>query len=163
MFESTFMFVAGFLFTWPALALLVTLAVWFDYADWRGTAVFLSLVAMASAYFYFNLTWQQLLYYTAGWLGIGLLCSFWLYKSFVDKQVRLFKLGTSRYSKKESLVEFIKPTRNIPKIVSWIFIWPVSITQTMLQDVIRFVEHLVSTVFRGVYNRIYESAVAALR
>jgi hypothetical protein len=162
-------FIAGFLFTWPALLALFFFGVMFEYWNRRGLAVFIGIVAAVSAYFYFDIPLLTIAYYSAGYFAIGLVWSFWRYKRYVEVAVNDYNKnpfggrGSSSPGYKESLIESLKPSNQWQTIMAWIFIWPFSAVENLTADLIRVIEMVVKKFFRGVYNRIYEAAVAALR
>jgi hypothetical protein len=51
----------------------------------------------------------------------------------------------------------------LPTITAWITIWPFSLVENFVGDIINFIQDLVQKVFRGIYHKIYDSAVAALK
>jgi len=69
-----------------------------------------------------------------------------------------------RYGKetKERTKDEIHPTRQWKKITQWITMWPFSFISNFSRDVIQAVEDVVKRFFRGIYNRIYNSAVSKL-
>jgi hypothetical protein len=168
MFETMFAFIAGFLFTWPALVGLFVLGVVFEAASWRKMAVFIALIAGLSAYFYFDVPLLMLLAYAVGYLAIGVVWSFWRYKRHTAKIVAEVKEFSASYSGqhladyKERMIRAMKPSNMISTFVFWIIVWPFSFVENFIGDAIRAIEALVKQVFRGVYNRIYESAVRSL-
>jgi predicted transcriptional regulator len=51
--------VTGYLFTWPAIAILIALGIMFESASSHATAAFLGIVAAVSAYFTSSLISNQ--------------------------------------------------------------------------------------------------------
>jgi len=163
MVSSSIDFVLGFLLSWPALAVLVFFGVLFEHNMARGWAVFTAIVAAVISYFYFQVPAITLAEGAVGYLVIGVLWSFYRYKRFVTKAVdRARETGRLSDSDKDSLAHTLHPTKNLPTITAWIIIWPLSFIDNVLGDLINSIELLVKKVFRGVYTKIYESAMASL-
>ena len=154
------MFVA-YVLTWPALCLLVVLGILFEHSNWRGFAVFTALALGFSSYKYFNLTLVELATYAAAFLGIGLVFSFWRYKRHVDEQVA--RATHASKPERERIAAQMLPAKMWDTIVAWILVWPFSLIENLTSDIITALEMLVKKVFRGVYNKIYDSAVAKLK
>jgi hypothetical protein len=152
--EMILAFLAGWLLSWPALGVLFVLGVLLEYASWRGTAVFVGIVAAVSAYFFFQISLQTLAIAAAIYFVVGVLWSFWRYRVYVREAVAT---ATTKMEK-ERLYRY-EPGNNLGKITAWIIVWPFSMVENVIQDVIRFAEMLVKEVFHKVYERIFQSAI----
>jgi hypothetical protein len=84
--------------------------------------------------------------------------SFYRYKRFIVAKVEHFREMNYHL---EKLSQY-HPSMMLDTITCWIIIWPFSLIENLCGDIINFVETLVKKVFKGVYNRIYESAVGNL-
>lgn len=163
MFVEAYLFLAAYILTWPALAIVLLLGIAFEHTGNRKSAVFAGLVAMAISYFYFDVPLSTIWGYGAGYLVVGLLWSFWRYKLYVAKMVaglseRVFK------SQKEKTwaVERLLPSNNLERITSWIIVWPFSVIEHTLGDIITLIQTLVTRFFKGVYYRFYLTATKDL-
>jgi hypothetical protein len=56
----------------------------------------------------------------------------------------------------------LHPLAMLSTLTAWVIIWPFSMVENLAGDVINMIRTAISTVFRSVYNRIYESAVRDL-
>jgi hypothetical protein len=63
---------------------------------------------------------------------------------------------------KEEVVRRLHPKAMLGTIVQWILIWPLSMIENLIGDLIHAIESLVTRWFRGVYHTIYDSAVKAI-
>jgi hypothetical protein len=163
MFETIVAFLAGFLLTWPALIALFCIGVGFEYAEWRGFAVFTALITALTSYFYFHVPFLDILVYAAGYLVIGLLWSFWRYKRYVDKKIKDWReVRKGAGGGKDYIIEKLKPSNMWPTITAWVFVWPFSAVENLVGDIIDIGVRVVKQVFRGVYNRIYLSAIKSI-
>ena len=160
-FSAAFAFVAGLLLTWPALIALVCLGIVFEHNGARGWSVFTALAVAAVAYFFFSVSLMNIAIGAVVYIVIGLLWSFWRYKRHVEKVVARTKDLSDSY--KESAVRSLHPRAMLGTITAWIVVWPFSMVENIVGDIINFVQDLVVKYFRGVYMRIYESAVSALK
>lgn len=153
-------FAAGWLLSWPALIILAILGIIFEANDGHKMAVFLAIVAAVVSYFFFGLTLTQLAYYGAAYVGAGLIWSFWRYKRHCDKMVEKHKGETLEY--RQRVVERMRPSNMISQITMWIMAWPFSAVENIAGDLIVTFQSLVTRFFRGVYNRVFDSASAEL-
>jgi uncharacterized protein involved in response to NO len=154
MIESI-LFGMAFLATWPAILVLCILGIWCEHNESRGFAVFWALVAGASAFFYFNVSLESIAISSVGYVCFGIVWSFYRYKRFIVAKVN--ELLADGYSNR---VEQYHPTKMLDTITAWIIIWPFSLIENLCSDIINGIEALVKGVFKGVYNRIYEHAIA---
>jgi hypothetical protein len=161
MFDMLIGFVMGGLLSWPGLLTLTLLGVWFEYVESRAWAVFTGLVVAASAYLFFNIAFMDVLVYMGLYLLVGVLWSFWRYKRFVQKRVAIITPLSGASMDWE--IKRLHPSENLSTITAWIIIWPFSMVENLCGDIIVAIEDLVRRVFKGVYNRIYESAIADLK
>jgi hypothetical protein len=158
-----FAVVAGFVGGW-ALVILAVLAVFGILAEHNkssGWAVFWLLLAGGVAAIAFHVPLMVLGITAVAYIAIGLVWSFWRYKRHVTEQVALHRLSDSRI--KEDVLRKIHPKNMLGTITAWIIVWPFSFVASFVGDLINFIQSLVTKFFRGVYFKIYDSAVAALK
>lgn len=160
-FSAAVAFVAGFLLTWPALVVLVFLGILFEHNGARGWSVFTALVVAAVAYFFFSVSLLNIAIGAVGYVVIGLLWSFWRYKRHVGKVIEENKGLDASY--KERALRNLHPKQMLGTITAWVVVWPFSMVENLVGDILNFVQDLVVKYFRGVYMHIYESAVSALK
>lgn len=153
-------FVGGFLLTWPALVVLAILGVLFEHNGARAWAVTTALATAAVSYFFFGLPLLTILIGAGAYVVIGLIWSVWRYKRHVDKTVEANRTQDERT--RQRVVEGLHPKAMLSTITAWVLIWPFSMVENVAGDLINAIETLVSKIFRGVYHKIYNSAVAAL-
>lgn len=161
MIETTFAFLAGFLLTWPALIGLAFLGVLFENNGSRWWAVTTAIVLSVVAYFFFAVPLTTIFIGSVGYIFIGLVWSFYRYKRHTISVVAKFKSAKDAYVRQLAIQE-LQPSNMIPTITAWILIWPFSLIENLVGDVINSVQLLVTKFFRSVYYRIYESAVKEL-
>jgi hypothetical protein len=156
--------VTGYLLSWPALGFLIAWAIYAEHSDSSGWAVFASLIAGAIAFFMFDVSAKTLAYSALSYVMIGIGWSFWRYKRYVEVRVEEIKkkdYTNDSYSKKSAL-NSLSPKEMSGAIVSWIVIWPVSLVENIVSDVITGLEKLVRTWLNKVYTSIYTSATKDL-
>lgn len=153
-------FGAGFLLTWPALLVLLFVGILSEHNGSRGFAVVSALALMVVSFFFFNVSLISLAIYAAGYIVIGLIWSWYRYKRHASGVVE--KNLNASDAIKEQALRGLHPKAMLSTITAWILIWPFSLVENFVGDIITFVQTLVSKIFRGIYHRIYDSAVAAL-
>ena len=152
-------------FSWmvsvPAICGLLLIGTIFEHNGARGWAVFTALATMAISYFVFNIPLLFIAAGAAGYIVIGLIWSFYRYKRHVTQAVEDVK----PYGKdaKERVIRDLHPTAMLGSITAWILIWPFSLLENFVGDIINGIQTLVQKVFKGIYYRIYESAVSQLK
>lgn len=154
-------FLAGFLLTWPALIVLVVLGVLFEHNGARGWALFTAIIVAACAYFFFNVSLITIGIGAVAYIAVGLVWSFWRYKRHASKVVEENRDADSR--SKEIALQRLHPKAMLGTITAWIMIWPFSMVENIIGDLITAIQLLVTKFFRGVYHKVYDSAVAALK
>jgi hypothetical protein len=160
MFSAAVAFVAGFLLTWPALIAFVLLGILFEHNGARGWAVASALAVMAVSYFFFSIPLMTLGLGALGYIVLGLIWSFYRYKRHALKVVEDNKNKSDR--EKQVALTKLHPSNMWDSIMAWVLIWPFSLIENFVGDIINAIQMLVQKVFRGVYHRIYDSAVKAL-
>ena len=156
-------FITGAIAAWGIVILVVlfALGILFEHNGARGWSVFSALVVAVVAYFFFNVSLMWITIGIIGYTIIGLIWSFWRYKRHAQKVVANNKDALSH--EKERALRNLHPRVMLSTITAWIVIWPFSMAENLVGDIINFVQELVTKFFRGVYHRIYDSAVAALK
>lgn len=160
-FAAAFAFAAGLLLTWPALIVLLFVGILFEHNGARGWAVFTALAVAAVSYFFFSVSLLSIAIGAVCYIVIGLIWSFWRYKRHAQKVVEAKK--NSSATDKEYALRALHPKAMLGTITAWIVIWPFSMVENLVGDIINFIQELVTKFFRGVYHRIYDSAVSALK
>ena len=115
----------------------------------------------------------ELAFIVAGYSVAGIAWSFFRYKRFADAAVEEFNKGSYSAQNKQLCIDRlgsidrlgreIAPSRNMGKIVAWIVIWPVSLVENAARDLITTVEYVIKKFFRGVYNKIFDSAMSKVQ
>lgn len=153
-------FFAGILLTWPALIAIVLLGILAEHNGGRGWSVAFALIGAAVAYFFFNVSLLALGLGALAYLAIGVVWSFYRYKRHAGDVVEKNKDETDTV--KERVLRDLHPKAMLGTITAWIIVWPFSLVENFVGDIINGIQALVTKFFRGIYHRIYDSAVAAL-
>lgn len=155
-------FLAGYMLNWYALGIICFFGILFEYSENRGLSVFTGIVAALTSFFYFKIPFIAIAEYATLYMVVGVCWSFWRYKRFVDKKVAIIKDKPSNSNYLKSDIENLHPSKMIGTITAWILIWPFSLVENLCGDIIKFVETLVTTVFKSIYHKIYTSAVSSI-
>ena len=160
MFGAAIAFVAAFLLTWPALIVLFLAGVLFEHNECHGWAVTSMLALAAVSYFFFSIPLLTVAVGSVLYVVAGLVWSFYRYKRYADKVVK--ENANKTDSEKKYALQQLHPKEMLGTITSWIIIWPFSVLENFVGDIINAIQTLVEKVFKSVYHRIYNSAVSAL-
>jgi hypothetical protein len=155
--------IGGFIAGWAIviLAVLALFGILAEHNKSSGWAVFWLLLAGGVAYLAFSVPLSLLAIAAAAYIAIGLVWSFWRYKRHVTEMVDKHK--NSDTHTREMVLRQIHPKSMLGTITAWIVVWPFSFVASIVGDLITFIQSLVTKFFRGVYFKIYDSAVAALK
>ena len=158
-FAAIGLFIAGW-----GVAILVGLAllgILFEHNGARGWAVFTALIVAAVAYISFHVSLLMIAIGAVGYIAVGLAWSFWRYKRHAANVVEQNREANA--STKERALALLHPKAMLGTITAWIMIWPFSMVENIVGDLITAIQMLVTKFFRGVYHKVYESAVQALK
>jgi hypothetical protein len=150
----------GYLLTWPGLIALLVLGTIFEANEAHSWATFTGIVSIAVAYFFFSIPLITLAYYAVGYFAVGFVWSFWRYKRHKDKIVEEYKDQSE--SARRSALMYLDPRRMLSQLTTWVFIWPFSMVENVLGDIIKLVQTAITKFFKGIYTRIYLDAVKQL-
>jgi len=157
---ATLGFFAGLAMTWPALIGLALLGILFEHNGARGWAVTMMLGLAATSYFFFAVPLMTILVGASIYVAVGLVWSWWRYKRHVDKTV--VENREADEMQRRRVIRDLHPKAMLSIITAWILIWPFSMIENIAGDLINMIQSLVTKVFRGIYHKIYSSAVEAL-
>lgn len=162
-FAGIGLFLVGLVSAWGVLILgtLIVLGILFEHNGARGWAVFSAILLAATAYLFFSVPLITIAIGAAAYIVIGLVWSFWRYKRHADKVVAENRDATQ--SERDRALRKLHPREMLGTITAWVMIWPFSMVENIAGDLITLIQELISRVFRGIYYRIYDSAVSALK
>lgn len=162
-FAGIGLFFAGIIGAWGfvILSVLIFLGIVFEHNGARGWAVFSAILLAVTAYVLFSVPLATIAIYAVGYVVVGLFWSFWRYKRHVDKKVAENKGADSH--QRERVLRALHPREMLGTITAWVLIWPFSMVENVAGDLITLVQELISRVFRGIYFKIYDAAVSALK
>lgn len=127
--------------------------------------LFLGLFAF-TAYKFFNISLENMLYYVIGYIVVGFMWSFWRYKKYVRKHVNDFNNKIGDYSgrfygndddKYKALLKNTELSKNVDLVVFWVLVFPLSMIENLLGDLIDFVTSTVTVYLKSVYESIINS------
>ena len=154
-------FILAYLLTWPALVIILALGVICEARESHAWAIFMGIVGAMVAFFFFDISLQLLAIGFVAYMIVGFVWSFWRYKRFVDKRVADGR-WEYHHSTNKAFKESLLPTKNLDKITTWIIVWPFSMVENVIGDFINLVHTAITTYFKSVYIRIYDSAISKI-
>lgn len=153
-------FLAGWFLSWPGLVFFLCIGTIFESNEAHGWSVFMGLVAAWIAYSMYSMPLSILAAWIAAYFVIGFIWSFWRYKRHKDKIVEEYK--DQNAAARRSALQYLDPRRMLSQITTWVIIWPFSMVENILGDIIKLVQTAISKFFKGIYTRIYLDAVSKL-
>lgn len=154
----------GYILTWPALIALFIIGLLFEHNGNTGWAITLGIITAFVAYLFFKLSFAAIMLYSLAYFGIGIVWSFWRYGRFVRAKVAEIKANSSiKKENYETEAAKLRPANHLGRITSWVIVWPISVADMAVGDIISIVEYGIKNVFKKVYNKIHSSLVADLK
>jgi hypothetical protein len=160
MIEAVIAFFALYFFSLPALIAIAVFAVWMEHIDCRAWTMLAMALVLGIAVSLYKVPYEHLLYGAIAYIAIGTIWSFWRYKRYVAEKLEKFKkIKEPRNTDKRMFVNEIDFTKMVNTIVAWIIVWPFSVIEMAISDLLDAIDTLVRTVFKRVYTAIYNSAL----
>ena len=151
------------LFGWPGFFLLCFFGVIFDANDGEGFAAFLMLLAGGIYWVHHRTPLGVAAMDVALYLFVGVIWSFYRYMRFVKERVLYFKEAQRQYGWTDE--HLLKETKSLSvtnvkgKVAAWILDWPLGVVGYFTRDAILLIQSLISTVFKGTYDKIHSWVV----
>ena len=147
-------FILGIIFTWWFFGGLCIFALFSVHNEYEVFS-FLSVLGLGTlAYFLFNLQLATLGWITLAYIPIGLGWSIWRWRKHCKTAVEDHNSSKIEYWGGGSIQSRINPSKNIGKIVNWVFIWPFSLLETFISDLIDAVEDFIKNYLIKIYENI---------
>ena len=153
-------FLAGWFLSWPGLAFFLCVGTIFESNEAHGWSVFMGLVSAYIAYTMYSMPLSILAAWVAAYFVMGFIWSFWRYKRHADKIVEEYKDRNA--DARRGALRYLEPRQMLNSITTWVLIWPFSMVENVLGDIIKLVQTAITRFFKGIYTRIYASAVGKL-
>lgn len=147
MFEA----ILAFMLTPVFVVSLAILAVIFDHSNHRGFASFLLCSIFAIVFFATELPLSAIAYAALAWIGAGVVYSWIRWVIQCKRAVRNYE--NEKIDKHEAMSQTYVQS-NKGRITYWAFAWPISLTATLLSDVLSWLGKSLHFVFGNAYNYI---------
>lgn len=141
--------ITGLFSSWYFLITAVVLGITFEHNEEHGFAVFFGALTALSAHFIFDIPFDEVLVWAVLYFAVGVFWSFWRYRQFVVERKNWSSLSE----------DYLKPSNHTDRIVSWIIIWPFSAIENLTSDLLELLKTFVTKTLKGIYERIYRSAM----
>lgn len=159
-------FLGGFalgLFSWPGaiLAVCFILGIIADHNDSQGVAAFFTVVSAIAAYFLFDVSASTIAIVGIGFLVVGFAYSIYRYWRWVREQMILLEEDSyynENAQKRKIYIDKLHFKNQLSRITGWIISWPVSLIANIAGDLIDGIKLMITNVFRGVFQSIFDSA-----
>ena len=158
--EMIVAFLAGWFLSWPGLVFFLCVGTIFESNEAHGWSVFMGIVASYIAYSMFQVPLSILAAWVAAYFVMGFIWSFWRYKRHADKIVEEYKDRSE--DARRCALQYLDPRQMLSQITTWVIIWPFSMVENILGDIIKLVQTAITKFFKGIYTRIYMGAVGKL-
>jgi hypothetical protein len=156
MIEGLGLFLAGWMLNWTAFAVIIVLGILMEANEHHKTSVTLGIIAAVTAYYFFKIPLNYMLYGFGGYVVVGLAWSVWRYNRHVDSVVEKFA-NRSKDEKRCALRE-IHLRNMLDTITVWVIIWPFSMIENVAGDLVNIIQTTIKTYFKGVYMAIFNRA-----
>lgn len=139
---------------WWFIAITSIGTLFFVHNESEGWSIFFALMLCFGL---FHITGVSSLFVLLGLLAyipLGLIWSLYRWKRYCSDSCKEDKLKNLNTVTKNQLLRDIDPSHNIGIIVYWIFIWPFSLLDNILGDLVDMVETFVREYIIGIYDKI---------
>ena len=157
-------FILGVLLSPYFFGLLLLLMVIYEHKDAAEGVSFLLVVTLIVGYFIFKPSLFIIGVVVAAWIPIGLLWSIFRWKRHCNKLVneynarKPFKDAHIEQMNRMTLDQDISVENNKSALIYWVLVWPVSLVESLVGDIIHMVSELVTKKFREIFEKISNSA-----
>lgn len=116
-----------------------------------------------AGYFFFDLDLMSIVLWVVAYFIFGFAWSIWRYYRYVSAAVEKIQNDCNHVDLCLKGIAWYEPNRMLGTLTTWVLIWPFSMAENVLGDVVKLVKTVISTFFRGVYHKIYENAVNEIK
>lgn len=166
--EAVLAFIGAVVVSWWFLCILVGIIIWNVHIENDGWAIIWLAAFAAIAYFAFTVSWQTIAIVAAIYVPIGLVWSIYRWKRHCRDAFKTYekekasianiKENTSWDNKLERRQEDAKkamnPADNIDSIASWVIIWPFSLIDNLIGDLIDLIKDGIEKYLISIYSNI---------
>jgi hypothetical protein len=166
--ETALAFVGAIVVSYWFLCILVCVILWNVHLDNDGWAIIWLAALTAAAYFAFTVSWQTIAIAAAVYIPIGLIWSIYRWKrhcktaleDYQDSKERI-QSGKENNSwdnklerRQEDAKKLMNPAKNIDRIASWVIVWPFSLIDNIIGDLIDMVRDIIKKYLIRIYDTI---------
>lgn len=144
-------FILGMITAWWVIPLFCFINYFSIRAESTTWAIFFTILILFLVWFTYSIPLSYILGFIVLYIPIGIAWSIRRFNLYCNEKVK-------NYSKNDyhDLIYYIKPSNNIDKIVSWIIVWPFSLIDTTIGNIIYELEKLVKEKLYKIYDNIYK-------
>lgn len=153
-------FLAGFLLNWYAFVALVIFGILAETNDSHKWATFFGIVLLAISYFFFHIPLETMAWGLGAYLLTGFGWSIYRYKRYVDTKVKASMNADTK--EKQRVIYNMKPSNMLDKLTAWVIVWPFSVIENFVGDIVDAIQHVISKWLHGIYKKIHSSAADKL-
>ena len=154
--------------SWWTILFLGGAVLWTTHTESEAWALFWMVGLITCLYFIFNIPLTWLLIGIAAYIPIGLGWSVYRFKRFCKDKYKYVteainkntakaagsKLNNNTRYLKDNFKEEVKPSSNIDKIVIWVLIWPFSLIDNLIGDLLDLIEDFIKKYLIKIYENI---------
>jgi len=162
--EMEFLAVVGaVLISWWVLIPLACVVLWNTHNESEGWALFWMLILAGLLYFAFSIPLVYIGIGVAAYIPLGLVWSLYRWKRHCKYKFEQYQGKNGNYSEStSSAIEYNKnilkknlsPKENMESILIWVFIWPFSLIDNIIGDLIDAVEKFIKRYLIRIYETI---------
>ncbi len=160
-----FEFITGFItgMGWWLIIPLLIITMFIEHNERHGWAFIFTCVSLISAKVVFGLSWTVIGYCTLAYIPIGIMWSLWRWKRHCKSVVAEYKnlddyVSDRTLNRIRKSIEF--NSTSVEKIIMWVFVWPFSLIDSLIGDLIDLVEVFVRSIAKSTYKKWSEQSLA---
>lgn len=152
--------VVGVMSSWWWLWALLFAILAFEHHEYEGWGIFGLILLVITFYIILDINTKYLIISSILYIPLGIAWSIYRWKRHCssvmedyDIDVKLAGCELDSYQKGR-FIDRLKASNNITKIVNWVIVWPFSLLDNLIGDIIDFVTQVIKKHLIGIYNKI---------
>ena len=153
-------FFLGLVLAWPFWIAVCCGSILFTHLGWHFWGIVFTVILGILTWQMLSLSWIAITTILILYIPVGFVWSFFRWKKHCNVTVKEYKssICTDRYDYTRKL----DVKQNIDAIVGWVILWPFSLIDSFLGDLIDMVTSMIKTLFRKTYTTIANNSLAQI-
>ena len=144
---------------WWLWGLMMAIMV-FEHHNYEGWGIFGILLFIATLFIILDINTKYLIISGILYIPLGVAWSIYRWKRHCSSVMKDYDLDVKMAGceldgyQKSGFIDRLKASNNVTKIVNWVIVWPFSLLDNLIGDIIDFVTQMIKKHLIGIYNKI---------